>query len=168
MERLTKPDSDYCHDRCGSVNGCVRLNGDKKRCRDYDLYERLKWYENVWPAMNSISIDCGKLSSEDVCALLDDLRGDEQIQPLKLENQTTNGFDRRNWEGCSYCNDPHPAADCILPGGVEQMLCSKSGLFGDCFIHERHIDYCPMCGKPLNEKAWAEFEKKLEVLTGNE
>ena len=22
MERLTKPDSDYCHDICGSVNGC--------------------------------------------------------------------------------------------------------------------------------------------------
>lgn len=46
--RLTKPDSDYCHDICGSVNGCPRLTGGKKRCRGYDLYERLKWYENLW------------------------------------------------------------------------------------------------------------------------
>lgn len=51
MERLTKPDGDYCHDICGSVNGCPRLTEGKKRCRGYDLYERLKMYENVWPAI---------------------------------------------------------------------------------------------------------------------
>lgn len=61
MERLTKPDSDYCHDICGSVNGCPRLVEGGKRCRDYDLYERLKFYENIWPAITEMTIDSASI-----------------------------------------------------------------------------------------------------------
>lgn len=66
MERLTKPDSDYCHDRCGSVNGCTRLTDGKKRCRDYDLYERLKWYEDRYPTPEMVLINLGLISKEEV------------------------------------------------------------------------------------------------------
>lgn len=65
MERLTKPDSDYCHDICGSVNGCPRLTGGKKRCRGYDLYERLKQYENLWSDPEKMSIRLGLISIEE-------------------------------------------------------------------------------------------------------
>lgn len=69
MERLTKLDSDYCHDICGSVNGCPRLTSDKKRCRDYDLYERLKWYENRYPTPEMILINLGLISKEEVAKI---------------------------------------------------------------------------------------------------
>lgn len=47
MERLTKPNSDYCHDICGHANSCKKVREDTKRCRDFFLYERLKEYENI-------------------------------------------------------------------------------------------------------------------------
>lgn len=50
--RLTKPDSDYCHDICGGVNRCTRLKENSKRCRGYYLYEKLKIYENTWPLLS--------------------------------------------------------------------------------------------------------------------
>lgn len=52
---------------------------------------------------------------------------------------------------CDYCNDQHPAKDCVFPDGNEQILCSRDGLFGDCYIMERKVNYCPMCGEPLSE-----------------
>ena len=69
MERLTKPDSDYCHDICGSVNGCPRLTEGKKRCRDYDLYERLKWYENRYPTPEMVLIKPRLISKEGVAKI---------------------------------------------------------------------------------------------------
>lgn len=50
--RLTKPDSDYCHDICGGVSRCARLKKNSKRCRGYYLYERLKLYENAWSLLS--------------------------------------------------------------------------------------------------------------------
>ncbi len=78
MERLTKPDSDYCHDICGSVNGCPRLTGNKKRCRGYDLYERLKWYENIWGSIKSVNIDCESLSAEELRTIIEKLFDDDK------------------------------------------------------------------------------------------
>lgn len=46
MERLTNTNSDYCHDICGHAKSCRRLSVGEKLCRDYDLYERLKYYED--------------------------------------------------------------------------------------------------------------------------
>lgn len=57
------------------------------------------------------------------------------------------------WRGCRYCNDPQPYRDCVLPDGTEQFLCSKDGLFGDCYINERRIQFCPMCGRPITRQA---------------
>lgn len=75
--------------------------------------------------------------------------------------QTLAKLDRSRWEGCDYCNDPSPHRDCVLPDGTEQFLCSKDGLFGDCYINERRIHFCPMCGCPITEEAWTELERRL-------
>lgn len=83
MKRLTKPDSDYCHDICGSVNGCPRLTVGKKRCRGYDLYERLKWYENVWPALKDITVDCGILTLDEAREVFKRLTKETDKEVLK-------------------------------------------------------------------------------------
>lgn len=53
--------------------------------------------------------------------------------------------------GCDYCNDPHPARDCVLPDGTERMLIVyDDGTFiGKPFVYERNIRFCPMCGREL-------------------
>ena len=50
---------------------------------------------------------------------------------------------------CDYCIDIGPAEDGVRSDGIEQILCSRDGLFGDCYINERKINFCPMCGRKL-------------------
>lgn len=54
-------------------------------------------------------------------------------------------------DGCEYCNDPHPARDCVLPDGVERMLVNyDDGTFlGKPLVYSRKIKFCPMCGRKL-------------------
>lgn len=78
MDRLTKPNSDYCHDICGSVNGCPRITKGKKRCSGYDLYERLKWYENILGSIKSVNIDCESLSAEELRTIIEKLFEDDK------------------------------------------------------------------------------------------
>jgi len=51
MDRLTKPNGDYCRDVCGQANTCERLEYAKRhpgtRCQDAKRYERLRQYENT-------------------------------------------------------------------------------------------------------------------------
>lgn len=58
-------------------------------------------------------------------------------------------IDRSKWEYCLTCRDlqylPHEmCADVKMPGGSE---------IGASF--------CPSCGRPLTEEAWAELERRL-------
>lgn len=58
-------------------------------------------------------------------------------------------IDRSKWEFCLWCKDlqylPHEmCADVKMPGGSE---------IGASF--------CPSCGRPLTESAWAELERRL-------
>lgn len=58
-------------------------------------------------------------------------------------------IDRSKWEFCLWCKDlqylPHEmCADVKMPGGSE---------IGASF--------CPSCGRPLTEEAWAELERRL-------
>lgn len=81
--------------------------------------------------------------------------------------QTIRPLDRSLWAGCDYCNDPQPYRDCVLPDGTEQILCCEEGKipfdnpFGNSFINERKIEYCPYCGKPITERAWKELERRI-------
>ena len=56
-------------------------------------------------------------------------------------------------DGCEYCNDPHPARDCVLPDGVEQMLVNyDDGTFlGKQLVYSRKIKFCPMCGRRFSQ-----------------
>lgn len=59
-------------------------------------------------------------------------------------------LDRSRWEGCFLCKDAT-----YLDGDV----CVS----GTHYIGLSEFDFCPTCGRPLTEEAWAELEKKLEV-----
>ena len=59
-------------------------------------------------------------------------------------------IDRSKWEFCLWCKDlqylPHEmCADVKMPGG------SAIG-----------ASFCPSCGRPLTEEAWAELERRLK------
>lgn len=56
-----------------------------------------------------------------------------QKKPAKL--------DRGRWDGCDTCKNPIFATCC-------------SGLLNE------PVNYCPSCGKPLTEEAWAELERR--------
>lgn len=93
---------------------------------------------------------------------LRELRAQHDVKGVEIKAVKPAKLDRSLWEGCDYCNDPSPNRDCVLPDGTEQFLCSRNGAFEDCCINERSIRFCPMCGKPLKEKAWAELERRIE------
>ena len=58
---------------------------------------------------------------------------------------------RPKGQGCEYCNDPHPARDCVLPNGLERLLVVQDdGTFlGKPFVYHRKINYCPNCGAKM-------------------
>ena len=55
------------------------------------------------------------------------------------DQQNSAKLDRSRWEGCRFCNDEE----------VANFLLSKKE------------SYCPYCGRPLTEEAWAELEGRI-------
>lgn len=77
-------------------------------------------------------------------------------------------LDRSRWEGCDYCTHnkdnvelcpmlSHDESDCDRGMYIHRgCLVSNSGEF-----QYVKIDFCPMCGRPLTEAAWAELERRI-------
>lgn len=64
-------------------------------------------------------------------------------------------IDREAWNTCGYCNGAKWAYGNItvcVPNGDKKQIETEE---------ERYFDYCPICGRPLTEEAWAELEKRL-------
>lgn len=78
-------------------------------------------------------------------------------------------LDRSRWEGCEHCKAdqegyatcfkgangrsvrmyiPEGEAAIVIPGKYNHKLCIP-------------IRYCPHCGRPLTEDAWAELERRI-------
>lgn len=85
----------------------------------------------------------------------------DQVKPAKL--------DRSRWEGCEHCKGdlegytscfrntngssikmyiPEGEAAIVIPGRYNHRAYIK-------------ISYCPFCGRPLTEEAWAEMERRI-------
>lgn len=65
-------------------------------------------------------------------------------QPVKL--------DRSRWEGCYTCNN----ISGIMIGEITMCIGKR------IVTTESHeLKFCPECGKPLTEKAWAELEHRI-------
>lgn len=85
----------------------------------------------------------------------------DHFKPVKL--------DRRRWEGCEHCKGdlegytscfrntngssikmyiPEGEAAIVIPGRYNHRAYIK-------------ISYCPFCGRPLTEEAWAELDRRI-------
>lgn len=88
------------------------------------------------------------LSAEAMRIAIDSLRA--QHTPL----------DRSRWEGCPACRDGEVIAWDLCNDGIvienDGKIHMLSG--GDW---EVEIQFCPKCGRPLTEEAWAETERRI-------
>ena len=68
-------------------------------------------------------------------------------EPVKL--------DRSRWEGCGCCN--RRRCKTCKNAHAAGMPCAT------CYDHSRYKaePYCPTCGRPLTEEAWAELERRI-------
>lgn len=97
-----------------------------------------------WDMVSTMS--CGRDASVKFHAALD-----VAITALCAQ-QTPATLDRSRWEGCYTCNN--------IPGimlGEITMCIGKRILTTES--HE--FKFCPECGRPLTEKAWAELERRI-------
>lgn len=66
-----------------------------------------------------------------------------RAQPAKL--------DRSRWEGCEFClSEWQDQGPCVC-------ACSSFNISNKQYATR----FCPVCGKPLIEEAWAELERRI-------
>lgn len=66
-------------------------------------------------------------------------------------------LDRSRWEGCEHCVGDDPKSI----GTFEVYKKIKNPEDAIKFKWAKAPQYCPMCGKPLTEAAWAELERRI-------
>lgn len=83
-------------------------------------------------------------------------------------------LDRSRWEGCKYCKGRIAPDYQIKPCGngdldARAVFCNGDDGPGIVLLINRNeasgyfdILFCPMCGKPLTEDAWAELERRVK------
>ena len=63
-------------------------------------------------------------------------------------------LNRENWDGCEWCCN-----EVMFDSG--DMSLELFHPLRDDNPRVVYPNYCPMCGRPLNEKAWAELERRV-------
>ncbi len=65
--------------------------------------------------------------------------------------QTSAKLDRSRWEGCEFClSERQDQGPCVC-------ACSSFNISNKQYATR----FCPVCGKPLIEEAWAELERRI-------
>lgn len=65
-------------------------------------------------------------------------------------------IDREAWEPCEKCNT---CWTCKLAlNEFVREPCMSCG----AFKNHKSLNFCPWCGRPLTEEAWAEMERRIE------
>lgn len=65
-------------------------------------------------------------------------------------------IDREAWETCEWCGDLGDSRYKLYAGFCMQKAAD------DIYEEETEkLNYCPKCGRPLTEEAWARLEKRL-------
>lgn len=93
-------------------------------------------------------IDCFAITEDGDLILIDDCNNVAYPPSDRFTVKVDPESLRAEGQGCEYCNDPHPARDCVLPNGLERILVAQDdGTFiGKPFVYHRKIKYCPYCG----------------------
>ncbi|MDE6261579.1 MAG: hypothetical protein K2M42_12135 [Oscillospiraceae bacterium] len=100
-----------------------------------------------------------------------EIRNDTTVRELKeacraaaaalRAQQAPAKLDRSQWEGCEWCISldksvgAHECGEMLAIRGVQYTRC------GDGTTYSVKEQFCPICGRPLNEEAWAELERRI-------
>lgn len=70
-------------------------------------------------------------------------------------------LDRSSWKGCVLCD----GAKIVYGENVAAYLGRTEDGEHEAYAYasecEMDFDYCPICGKPITEEAWAELERRI-------
>lgn len=72
---------------------------------------------------------------------------------------------RRLYDGCKMCTAKYSPTDWNR-GGSREFRVDKHALFyqdSKFGWAGKEIKFCPMCGRPLTEEAWAELERRINL-----
>lgn len=77
-----------------------------------------------------------------------------------LENNPLH-IDREKWEPCKVCRSPGcTTCKCF---GIAEHLNPCFGCWNNLIPNNyKPTKFCPDCGRPLTDEAWAELQKRLE------
>lgn len=65
---------------------------------------------------------------------------------------------REFWEPCGACKEGKITIH--VPEFRAMAVCNQH-MDHEAFDLEMHSKFCPWCGRPMTEEAWAELEKRL-------
>lgn len=85
----------------------------------------------------------------------------DEIKKVKFYSYPPAHIDREAWEPCECCK---PSENGLDPyGGHYFQIDGKEIYYNDTDDgwEGEEINFCPWCGRPLTEEAWAMLEKKL-------
>lgn len=74
------------------------------------------------------------------------------IDALRTQ-QTTTKLDRNKLDGCEWCHDEVFFDNEDMELELQHPLEDEPRMV--------YPNYCPMCGRPLTEEAWAELERRI-------
>lgn len=91
------------------------------------------------------------------------LRAQEDSNLVEIDQVRSAKLDRSRWEGCEMCSRTYRPPE-WNGGGRHDFRVSQNALF----YHDSkygwegiEVKFCPMCGRPLTEEAWAELERRI-------
>lgn len=77
------------------------------------------------------------------------------------------GLDRSRWKGCEYCKakiyvkTKNFFRPLLAPATyIEELRNKLEDLTGEVYV-EISKRYCPFCGRPITEEAWADLERRI-------
>lgn len=146
----------------GDPRGPVGRSGDRDIAKEVQLQPVIidvdggKWRPVNEDALQDLlrQLDRWKEQNFRSCKEKGELRDRAEKEKRELANESAR-FERDAWEPCGYCNGAKWAYGnitvCIPRGEKRRSETEVEGYF----------DYCPVCGYPLTEEAWAKLRKRL-------
>lgn len=81
--------------------------------------------------------------------------------------QTPAKLDRSRWEGCGLCKGAKNIYGSDITAFCGTSEDGTANIYTECEQDEMDFEYCPNCGRPLTEEAWAELEWRISGVREN-
>lgn len=81
------------------------------------------------------------------------------IEALRAQHTT---LDRSMWEGCELCKDAKNIFGYDVTAYLGRSEDGKSDFYNTSDEETTDFYFCPICGRPLTEEAWAKLERMVK------